>query len=120
MKANKKKINAKKIIKEARGIAILAHPQTLKLSEEQLKVIIKELKEYGLDGVECYHSKQTEDEMTIFKKIAEENDLLITKGSDYHGESTEVKKELGTGINNNIIINTDDELLEKLIKKLKN
>ena len=109
-----------KIIKDANGIAVLAHPQTLNLNEQELREKIIELKRYGLDGMECYHSKQTAEEMKLYKTIAEENNLLITKGSDYHGESTLPKRELGTGINSNIVTNIDDEILDNLIKKLKN
>lgn len=108
-----------KIIKEANGIAILAHPQTLNLNEQELRKKIIELKRYGLDGMECYHSKQTAEEMSLFKEIAEENDLLITKGSDYHGKTTGEKKDIGTGINNNIVTDIDDKIIANLIKKIK-
>ena len=107
-------------IKEANGIAILAHPQTLKLEEKELREKIKELKEYGLDGMECYHSKQTPKQMELFRKIAEYENLLITKGSDYHGPVVKPETELGTGNNNNIVIDNEEELLEKVQKYLKN
>lgn len=105
------------IIKEANGIAILAHPQSLKLNEKELREKVAELKSYGLDGLECYHSKQTPEEMELFKKIAKENNLLISKGSDYHGPITKPNIELGTGINNNIVSKEEDEILESLLNK---
>ena len=104
-----------KMIKEAGGIAILAHPQTLKLSFDELRDKIKELKSYGLDGLECYHSNQTPEEMIEFNKIANELGLIITKGSDYHGPIVKPLIELGTGINNNIVLNNEDELLQNLL-----
>lgn len=104
-----------KMIKEAGGIAILAHPQTLKLSFDELREKIKELKSYGLDGLECYHSNQTPEEMLEFNKIANKLGLIITKGSDYHGPIVKPLIELGTGINNNIVLNNEDELLQNLL-----
>lgn len=104
-----------KMIKEAGGIAILAHPQTLKLSFDELRDKIKELKSYGLDGLECYHSNQTPEEMIEFNKIANELGLIITKGSDYHGPIVKPLIELGTGINNNIVLNNEDEILQNLL-----
>ena len=106
-------------IKESSGIAILAHPQTLNLNEEDLRNEIKLLKSYGLDGIECYHSKQTEEEMKLFKQIAEENDLVISKGSDYHRDISKLNIKIGTGINNNIVTNEDEKILDILIEKHK-
>lgn len=105
------------MIKEANGIAILAHPQSLKLTDEELEEKIKELKEYGLEGLECYHSKQTPGEMKKYKKIALKYHLLITKGSDYHGPIIKSNVHLGTGINENIITSEDDTILSELIKR---
>lgn len=103
-----------KIIKKANGIAVLAHPQKLKLSDSELIEKIVELKSYGLDGLECYHSGQTLEQMKKFKEIAKQLSLLITKGSDYHGPATKPGVELGTGINGNIVSEDDEEIIEKL------
>ena len=107
------------IIKEAKGIAILAHPQTLNLNEYDLRNQIKLLKSYGLDGIECYHSKQTTEEMKLFKQIAKENELLISKGSDYHRDISRFNIKIGTGINNNIVTNEDEKILDILIERHK-
>lgn len=104
-----------KIIKKANGVAILAHPQSMKISDEKLVEKIKELKLYGLDGLECYHSGQTTEQMKRFKQIAKDLDLLITKGSDYHGPIVKPKIQLGTGTDYNIVSQDDDVILEKLL-----
>jgi len=106
------------LIKNAGGLAILAHPQSLKLEKNELRDKIQELKEYGLDGLECYHSKQTIEEMELFKQIAEEKGLLITKGSDYHRDDDKKKRELGTGTDRNIVVDNEIVLLEKILNKL--
>jgi len=103
-----------RIIKNANGIAVLAHPQKLKLSDSELVEKIAELKSYGLDGLECYHSGQTPEQMKKFKNIAKQFNLIITKGSDYHGPVTKPTVQLGTGIDYNIVSNDDKEILENL------
>ena len=77
---------------------------------------IKELKTYGLDGIECYHSEQTKEEMIKFRKIADDLNLVITKGTDYHGPIVKANIELETGINNNLIIEDEDFILENILK----
>lgn len=111
-----------KTLKEANAIVILAHPQSLKLKNEELKEKIKELKKYGLDGLECYHSKQTKKQMEDFKNIAHEYGLIVTKGSDYHGPNTKPGIELGTGKNNNIVLEESEEkdMVNKLLEISKN
>jgi len=73
------------MIKNAGGLAILAHPQQLEKSGKNVSVIIGKLRAVGLSGVEVYyptHSRQFKKKLqTMAKKL----DLLITGGSDYHG-----------------------------------
>ena len=69
------------LIKNTGGISVLAHPGLLKD-----KSIIHHAITCGIDGIECIHSKHNLHEIIIYKTIARENKLLITGGSDYHGE----------------------------------
>lgn len=109
------------MIKKANGMAVLAHPQSLKLGEEELIKKIEELKSYGLDGLECYHSKQTPEEMELFVKIARKLNLVITKGSDYHGPIIKPEIQLGTGNDNNIVLgeNREEEIIKNVIEYAK-
>jgi len=123
LKIKKVTLDAKTVIsliKEASGLAILAHPQSLKLTNEELKEKIMELKRYGLDGMECYHSRQTKEQMHDFRKMADELGLLVSKGSDYHGPIVKPGIFLGTGIENNIVNDEEDEIINKLLLKSKN
>ena len=106
------------LINIANGIAILAHPQSLKLDDNELIEKVRELKSYGLEGIECYHSNQTREQMNSYRKIAENEGLLITKGSDYHGSIVKPDIELGTGISNNIVNEYEDEILFELLKRM--
>lgn len=70
------------LINSANGIAILAHPGILKEKEKVINYCIKS----GIQGIECIHSKHSEIDTKMFKNIAEKEHLLITAGSDCHGE----------------------------------
>ena len=106
-----------KMIKEANGIAVLAHPQKLKLNDIDLENKIIELLSYGLEGIECYHSDQTLEEMKKLRIIADKYQLLVTKGSDYHGPIVKPLIHLGTGINNNITNDEEHIILKKVLNK---
>lgn len=108
------------MIKEAKGIAVLAHPQSLKLEDEELRNEIKELKSYGLDGIECFHSNHSLEEMKVFKKIAIENNLIMTKGSDYHGPNNNPEIKMGSGKNDNISKQNDSMLYKNLMEFINN
>lgn len=89
-------MDAVRLIHEAGGIAILAHPLLYHLSSVTLGHLIDDLKEAGLDGIEAIYSTHTTGEEQLVKKIARENGLLISGGSDFHGENKPSIK-LGTG-----------------------
>ncbi len=103
------------IIKKAAGIAMLAHPQTLKLNYDELEEEVLKLKSFGLDGIECYHSGQTSEEMAKFKEIAVRNGLIYSKGSDYHGENAQSESLLGTGTGCNILNDEENIILRNVL-----
>lgn len=102
------------IIKDAGGVVVLAHPITLKLEDEQLEQKIRELKSYGLDGIECYNKLHTREDIIKMKKIAIKYNLLITAGSDFHGPMTNPNVELGKGKDNNMYDVHKLDIVEKL------
>ncbi len=73
-------------IHNAGGIAVVAHPGLYKsphkygLEEEDILRMV----EWGLDGVEAYHSKHTYSISKYYHKLAMVHGLLVTVGSDYH------------------------------------
>ncbi len=74
------------MIREAKGIPVLAHPFTLGLgSAFALKNLVIELKGLGLAGLEVFYSEHTPEQEALYLKLARELGLLITGGSDYHG-----------------------------------
>lgn len=79
--------DAVRLIKEAGGTAILAHPLLYGLSNTNLQKMIDELKPAGLDGLEAIYSTYTTGEEQQMKRLARENRLLISGGSDFHGSN---------------------------------
>ncbi|MDR2658515.1 MAG: PHP domain-containing protein [Spirochaetaceae bacterium] len=73
-------------IHESGALAVLAHPATLYVSWGRLPDILEELKEQGLDGIEAWHPAATERACQRLAAIGKKLDLLITAGSDFHGE----------------------------------
>lgn len=85
----------------AGGIPVLAHPtygsgDQLILGEEMDRRI-RRLMEYGLKGLEAYYSGFTGKIRREIRAFAEQYDLYVTAGSDYHGRNKLI--ELGdTGL----------------------
>ena len=50
---------------------------------------------YGLKGIEVYHSSHDLDEIKLYENIANKLGLLISGGSDYHGITTKPNVEIG-------------------------
>jgi predicted metal-dependent phosphoesterase TrpH len=100
------------MIREANGIPVLAHPFTLGLgSAAALRKLVMELKGLGLAGLEVYYSEHTPEQEALYLKLAQELDLLITGGSDYHGDN---KPEIILGS-----MPSQEKLSYKLVEALK-
>lgn len=99
------KLEAKRIIEaihSAGGLAFLAHPHQMKLGDG-LEDYVKELVSYGLDGIEGYHSEYDEAMQTEFQSLAERFGLMISGGTDFHGDM-KPHISIGTGINGNVCV----------------
>ena len=69
------------IIHEASGLASLAHPALTDIDER-----IPALRDAGLDALEAYHSEHDERARDRYLSMASRLGLLVTGGSDYHGD----------------------------------
>lgn len=78
-------------IKDAGGIAVLAHPYLYNNVPEIEKYI-----EMGLDGLEAWHPTATAEQTENLLAIAKSNDLLVTGGSDFHGMYNRVRVTVGS------------------------
>lgn len=73
-------------IKEAGGKVSLAHPYQIVLNGETLDELIKRLKSYGLDAIECHYPIHSQEQTAEYLALAKKYSLHITGGSDFHGE----------------------------------
>ncbi|MBU0478768.1 PHP domain-containing protein [bacterium] len=64
------------------GISILAHPMLLHRDD-----IIIDLLKKGLGGIEVFYNHQSKETAEHYEKMAKEYGLLVTGGSDCHGEA---------------------------------
>ena len=92
------------IIKSANGLSVLAHPNQLKMDDNEFEDTLKKLIKCGLDGIEVYHSGHSEKEVEKYLYFANKYNLLISGGSDFHGKIVKPNIELGSGYNNNVKI----------------
>jgi hypothetical protein len=73
-------------INEAKGVAVLAHPNTLGLKGySELENLLFLLVEEGLQGLEVYYPEHSALEVAQYRILAERHGLLKTGGTDYHG-----------------------------------
>lgn len=77
--------DAIELLKSAGGIAVLAHPLQLLKSGASLSGAVKDLARNGLDGIEAYYPTHSKKQKRMFLEMAENLDLVVTGGSDYHG-----------------------------------
>jgi len=76
------------MIREAGGVPVLAHPFTLGLgSASALKEVLLDLKDQGLAGVEIFYADHSPEQEALYLKLARELGLLVTGGSDFHGNN---------------------------------
>lgn len=69
------------IIHQAGGKAFIAHPHLMEDKNHLLQLLNK-----PFDGIECYYARFLPEREKKWIKIAEERKLLISGGSDFHGD----------------------------------
>jgi 3',5'-nucleoside bisphosphate phosphatase len=96
----------------AGGIAALAHPFSLEYTSTQhLKMILQQLREWGLTALEVFYPEHPPAKQAIYQSLAQELGLLLTGGSDYHGV---IKPEVKIGL-----VGPNQHVSYALVEKLK-
>ncbi len=83
-----------RLIREAGGVPVLAHPFQYKLEDAQLRDLIALCIKNGLMGMECRYSGYSEEQIEYLLALAKEYALIPTGGSDFHGS---VKPHIALG-----------------------
>lgn len=73
-----------KIFRQQNAFIVLAHPGNNVKEDEKL---MNDIIALGIDGIEVYSSYHTDAQIEFYTRIAKENNLVMTCGSDYHGKT---------------------------------
>ena len=95
-------------IREAGGIASLAHPVRV---PGDVRALMPELCEAGLNALEAYHSDHSAENTELYLDLAKRYGLRVTGGSDFHG-AVKPGVKLGSGSDGNLKIPMD--LMDRL------
>ena len=79
------------VIREAGGMASLAHPGVTRLDD-----LIPGLAMAGLDALEVYHGDHSAEDTARYLALARQLGLAVTGGSDYHGAAQKGSDRFGT------------------------
>ena len=74
-----------RLIKEAGGVAVIAHPLASRSGRKIDLDTLSQLIQAGLDGIEVDHRDHNEMERSELMRLAIEHNLVVTGSSDYHG-----------------------------------
>lgn len=82
--------DALKLIRESGGQSIIAHPVSINYRgygefEDALRGFVNA----GLDGIEVYSSMHSKSDVNEFLRLADKYGLIVSGGSDYHGDKGE-------------------------------
>lgn len=98
---------AVRLLHEADGIAVLSHPgetydKLVKkfgriVGEKKFNQLVAMLLKYNLDGVEVYTPKNSTSIKKRCLRLARKHNLVVTGGSDWHGEKHHPELNMGDG-----------------------
>ena len=72
-------------IHAAGGVAVLAHPSRYRVTTGKLRRIIAEFRSTGGDAMEVCCGGSNPGEVSHLARLASENQLCVSQGSDFHG-----------------------------------
>ena len=83
-----------KAVHEANGYVVLAHPCNYYKNNTKEEVLekLEKFKSIGIDGVECYYPANSEMMTETCIEFCKNNNMIITVGSDSHGDFGAVSK----------------------------
>lgn len=92
-------------VKSAGGLVFLPHLFIYKWADNIEVFIDDVLNTYDIDGIECYHSEFTNDNIEYLTKLCKERNYFMSGGSDYHGKNKpNIEMAIGKG---NLNISSD-------------
>ena len=77
---------ATELMVSAGVVPVLAHPFTMNLPLDEVERFVDGLRDAGLKGIEGFHGDWPEEEQAPLRDIGERKGLIVSGGSDYHGD----------------------------------
>ena len=87
------------MILRADGVPVLAHPVLLGMENRRLDQLLGKLAAAGLKGAEAIYVENSEEQTEFLIEMCRKHHLIVTGGSDFHGEF-KPDIEIGTGKGN--------------------
>jgi len=94
-----------RVVREAGGIPVLAHPMFL-----EHDFVILDLIDMGLGGMEVFYLRHSSDATEFYRHVAQRYGLLCTGGSDFHGSDYDREQLAGFSV--------PDWTVQELFKRL--
>ena len=85
-------VDSVRLIKNAHGLPVLAHPAEI----ENLESLIAELIDAGLAGIEVFYTKYTQPTIAWLLQLSGKYNLIPTGGTDYHHFEDGIEDVIGT------------------------
>jgi len=75
------------VVRNAGGVAVLAHPCLLRLPDAgMMEALVTLLKSHGMNGIEVFYPEHSPGQTESYRDLARAHGLLMTGGSDFHGD----------------------------------
>ncbi len=75
-------------IREAGGVAVIAHPLQYKMTNAKLRRMLAEFKEVGGEGLEVCNGRPSPQDLGYLRQLCQQFDLEASAGSDFHHPSS--------------------------------
>lgn len=98
------------------GIVSLAHPSSLKMSNDELEKEVAYLKDLGMECIEIQHINNNPEQREYYRYLASKYNLMESGGTDFHGYEIKPDVSIGTGRNGNVDIEDGSLSLTKNIR----
>jgi predicted metal-dependent phosphoesterase TrpH len=106
--------SALKMVHEAGGLLLVAHPASRGEEFCYPHSHLIKLAKFGFDGLEVYAREHTASDIKYLTGLAKKNNLLISGGSDYHGDNNQTHPLGVCYLGHRLLIKHCQDLLTKL------
>lgn len=82
-------------VKTSGGIPVQAHPLSMYVSWGKIEDVMRDVRSKGVEGLEAWHSAVRVGQAVRLEELARKLDMIVTGGSDFHGEKVRADRHIG-------------------------